>query len=105
MKGVRSKSNLYELQVRCGNLGHKSENDVVFGSKRLTFKDDKNTGLEGDIVKISANIHMNDVNFEHLIEHVLSYTLKRVDKDVSYVNGLMFGTIDKDCLIEATSGE
>ena len=30
MKGIRSKRNLYELQVDCGSLGHKSENDVVF---------------------------------------------------------------------------
>ena len=56
-------------------------------------------------VKTSVNIHMNDVNFEHLIEHALSCTLERVDKDVSYVTGLKFGTIDEGCLIEATSGE
>ena len=48
---------------------------------------------------------MNDVNFEHLIEHALSCTLERVDKDVSYVTGLKFGTIDEGCLIEATSGK
>ena len=57
------------------------------------------------IVKTSANIHMNDVNFKHIIEHTFSCTLERVDKNVSYVNGLKFGTIDEDCLIEATSGE
>ena len=54
------------------------------------------------LVKTSANIHMNDLNFEHLIEHGLSCTLDRVDKDVSYVNGLNFGTIDGSCLVEAT---
>ena len=31
MKGVKSKSNLYELQVSCGSLGHKSDDHVVFG--------------------------------------------------------------------------
>ena len=46
------------------------------------------------IVKASANIHNNDVNFEHLIEHAFSCTLERNDKNVSYVNGLRFGTID-----------
>ena len=48
---------------------------------------------------------MNDINFEHLIEHALSCTLERVDKDVSYVNDLKFGMIDEGFLIEATSGE
>ena len=48
---------------------------------------------------------MNDVNFEYLIEHALSCTLERVDKNVSYVNNLKFGSIDEGCLIDATSGE
>ena len=56
-------------------------------------------------VKASANNLNDDVNFKHIIEHALSCTLERVDKDVSYVNGLKFGTIDEGCLIEATSGE
>ena len=37
IKGLKSKRNLYELQVGCDSLSHKSENGVVFGSKRLTF--------------------------------------------------------------------
>ena len=48
MKGIRSKRNLHELQVRCGSLGHKSENGVVLRSKRVTFEDDKSFGLGGD---------------------------------------------------------
>ena len=47
-----------------------------------------------DPVKTSVHIHMNDVNFEYLIEHALSCILERVDKDVAYVNGLKFGTIE-----------
>ena len=46
-------------------------------------------------VKASPNIHNNDVNFEQLIEHALSCTLERVDKDVSHCNGLKFETIDE----------
>ena len=56
-------------------------------------------------VKASANNLYNDVSFEQLIEHALSCTSERVNKDVSYVNGLKFGMIDEGCLIEATSGE
>ena len=77
----------------------------MFGSKRVTFEDDNNIRLEEEIVKASANNLNNDVNFEHLIEHSLSFTLERVDKDVSYVNGLKFGTIDEGCLIEETRSE
>ena len=39
-------------------------------------------------VSASNNIRNNDVNFEHLIEHALSYTLERKDEDVSSVNEL-----------------
>ena len=44
MKGVRSKRNLYALQVGSGILGHKSDDDL-FGSRRVTYKDDKSIGL------------------------------------------------------------
>ena len=54
------------------------------------------------IVKASVNNLNNDVNFEHLVEHALSCTLNKVDKDVSDMGGLRFGTIDKSCLIKAT---
>ena len=56
-------------------------------------------------VKASVNNLNDDVDFKHIIEHALSCTLKRVDKDVSYVNGWKFGTIDEGCLIKATSGK
>ena len=46
-------------------------------------------------VKASANIHNNNANFEHLIEHDLSCTLERNDEDVSYVSELRFGTMDE----------
>ena len=58
--------------------------------------------LKLKIVKVSANNFNDDVNFKHIIEHALSLTLERVDKDVSYVNGLKFGTIDESCSIKAT---
>ena len=53
-------------------------------------------------IKASANNLNNDINFKHLIEHALSCTLERVDKDVLYMGGLRFGTIDESCLIKAT---
>ena len=46
-------------------------------------------------VKASANNLNNDVNFEHLVEHDLSCAFERVDKDVSGMGGLRFGTIDE----------
>ena len=64
-------------------------------AKRVTFEDDKNIRLEGEIVKASANALNNDVNCEHLIEHALSCTLERIDKHGLYVDGLRFGTIHK----------
>ena len=51
-------------------------------------------------VKASANNLNDDVNFKHIIEHAFSCTLEMIDKDVLYVNGLKFGTIDEGCLIE-----
>ena len=45
-------------------------------------------------VKTSANIHMNDVNFNHIIEHALLCTLEEDGEDVSSCVGLRFGTID-----------
>ena len=58
-----------------------------------------------NIVKASVNNLNDDVNFKYIIEHALSWTLERVDKGVSYVNGLKFETIDEGCLIKATSGK
>ena len=40
-----------------------------------------------------------------IIEYALSYTLERVDKDVSDMGGLRFGTVDESCLIKATRKE
>ena len=56
-------------------------------------------------VKASANNLNDDVNFKHIIEHALSCTLDRVDKDVSDLGGLRFGTVDESCLIKATKKE
>ena len=38
MKGKRSESNLYELQIDSDFLGHKSDDGVVCESKKLTLK-------------------------------------------------------------------
>ena len=46
-----------------------------------------------DIVKVSVNIQMNDVNFKHIIEHVFSCILEEDGEDVSRYVGLRFGTI------------
>ena len=56
-------------------------------------------------VKASANKLNNDVNFEHLIEYALSCTSERINKNVSYMGGLRFKTIDESCLIKATRKE
>ena len=46
-------------------------------------------------VKIRANIHMNDVSFNHIVEHALSCTLEEDSKDVSSCVGLRFETINE----------
>ena len=56
-------------------------------------------------VKVSANNLNDDVNFKHIIEHALSCTLKRVDKHVSDISGLRFGTVDESYLIKTTRKE
>ena len=56
-------------------------------------------------VKASANNFNDDVNFKHIIEHALSCTLERVDKDMSDMGGLRFGTVDESSLIKATKKE
>ena len=56
-------------------------------------------------VKASVNNLNDDVNFKHIIEHALSCTLERVDKDVSNMSGLRFGMFDERCLIKATRKE
>ena len=57
------------------------------------------------IVKANANNLSDDVHFKHIVEHALSCTLERVDKDVSNMGGLRFGTVDESCLIKATRKE
>ena len=81
---------MYELQVSCGSLGHKSVDGNVFGSKRVTFVDDKSFGLVGEIVNASAETLNNNDQFRHLIEHALACTLERKDEDVLYVSELRF---------------
>ena len=56
-------------------------------------------------VKASANNLNNDVNFKHIIKHVLSCTLEMVDKHVSDIGGLKFGMVDESCLIKASRTE
>ena len=44
-------------------------------------------------VKASTNISDNDVNFNHIIEHALSCTLKEDGEDGLSASGLRFGMI------------
>lgn len=37
--------------------------------------------VSNELVNTSANIQMNDVNFNHIIEHALSCTLEDDDED------------------------
>ena len=57
------------------------------------------------MLKASVNNLNDDVNSKHIIEHALSCTLERVDKDVLDMGGLRFGTVDKSCLMKATKKE
>ena len=51
-------------------------------------------------VDASAKTYNNDIDFKYIIEHVLSCTLEKVDEDVSYCDGLRFGTINEAFNIE-----
>ena len=46
-------------------------------------------------VNANANSLKNDVNFKHIVEHVLSCTLEKDDKDVSSCVGLRFEQNDE----------
>ena len=46
-------------------------------------------------INASTNIHDNDINFNHIIEHALSCTLEESDEDVSTESGLRFGMINE----------
>ena len=64
MKGKRSESNLYELQVSSSSLGRKLDDGVVCESiKKVTFEDRESIGLVGEIVNISVKTLNNDVEF------------------------------------------
>ena len=53
MRGGRSESNLYVLQVRSGCLSH--IDDGCKSPKKVRFDDDVGIGLEGKIVEARAN--------------------------------------------------
>ena len=80
IKDLRSKRNLYELQVGSGSLGHKGDNGVVCRSKRIIFDDGKNIGFTGEIVSATDNILNNEVTLEHIFEHTLLALCRRVIK-------------------------
>ena len=67
---------------------------TLFELKPISLSYSKNVILVTIIVKINANIHINDVNFNHIIEHALSCTLEEDGENVSNCVGLRFGMID-----------
>ena len=69
MRGRRSESNLYVLQVEGGCLGHM---DGCKSPKKVTFDDGNGIGLEGEIVESRANFDNIDDDFEHLVAHATS---------------------------------
>ena len=50
----------------------------------------ESVGLAREIVSASAKTLNNDDDFNHIIEHALSYTLQKDSEDVSSYDGLRF---------------
>ena len=93
MRGRRSESNLYVLQVEGGSLGH--IDDGCKSPKKVTFDDGKEIGLEGEIVESSANSHEVSDEFDHLIMHALSCTLESEDESFMGYGHICFGSLDQ----------
>ena len=65
----------------------------MFSQREILFDNDKNIGLEGEIMNASTNICDNDDNIKHIIEYALSCTLEGDGEVMSSCVGLRFGTI------------
>ena len=72
MKGKRIESNVYELQVDSSSLGHKLDDGVVFKPKLIT-----------------------NIEFDHIIEHGISYTFENENGDASSYDELVLETINE----------
>ena len=73
IRGGRSESNLYALQVEGGCLDHM---DGCKSPKKVTFDDDERFGFEGEIVESSTKSHLDGGEFDHLVAYSLACTFK-----------------------------
>ena len=74
MRGRRSESNLYVLQVDGGCLGY--IDDGCKSPKKVMFDDGEGIGLEGEIVESRPNSHDHGDRFDHLVTHALFCTFE-----------------------------
>ncbi|XP_057548207.1 uncharacterized protein LOC130826654 [Amaranthus tricolor] len=93
IRGRRSESNSYMLQVDGGCLGH--IDDGCKSPKKVTFDNGKGIGLEKEIVESRANSHNIDDDFEHLVAHAMSCTLESSVGCVMANEVLRFGSLDQ----------
>ena len=104
MRGRRSESNLYVLQVDGGCLGHM---DDCKSPKKVTFDDDERFELEGEIVVSSSKSHLDGGEFDHLVAYSLSYTFENEVMSAKKYESIYFGSLneminedDLECLNE-----
>ena len=92
MRGRRSQSNLYVLQVDGGFLGR---NDGCKSPKKVTFDNDERFGLEGEIVVSSSKSHHDGGKFDHLIAYSLACTFENEVVSARKYESICFGSINK----------
>ena len=92
MRGRRSESNLYVLQVEGGSLGHM---DGCKSLKKVTFEDNERFGLEGEIVESSTKSHLDVGEFDHLVAYSSTCTFENEVVSARKYEGLCFGSLDE----------
>ena len=93
MKGRRSESSLYVLQVKSGCLGY--IDDDCKSPKKMTFYNDAGIGLEGEIVEARSNSHVIGDSFDHLVSHALSCTFKNNGVCSKEHESICFGSLNE----------
>ena len=93
IRGRRSESNLYVLQVEGGCLGH--IDDGCKPPKKVTFEDDERFGLEGEIVESSSKSHLDGGEFDHLVAYSLACTFENKVVSARKYGSLCFGSLNK----------
>ena len=93
MRGKRSESNLYVLQVESDCLGH--IDNGWKSTKKVTFDDGKGIGLEGEIVKLRVNSYEIGNAFDHLVAHAQSCTIEDDGVCEKDYRSICFGSLNK----------